>query len=449
MRASALAFLVGFALAFLLPGSWLFAPPAAATAAADAAGRRFACPMFCVLREEPGDGRCPICGMELAPIDDTPRLSRTARERIGLAVRPIERVPLVRDLELLGVVVPDENGLFALSARAHGWIVSLAARETGVEVEAGEVLAELDSPELILAQEEFLAARDLDPGARDAARARLVELGVAPPDVERILTRGSPLRAVPLRAPAAGVIARRGVTLGAHVRAGDELFALRDLSRVWIDLLAFPAEADLLAVGTPVAVASSGDAPLVGAVSFVDPEVDPLRRTRRVRVELENRRRRDGSWSLVPGMRVHARARVRLGQAGRPRLGASAPRPCLALPRSAVLETGRRAGVYVLHAIGSDGAPRLDLDPEALPGDLRYRLVEVEVGPPARRADAEGDADLVPLLAVRPAPAGEAPLALREGVLVATSGALLLDSQEELAGRRSLLAPRPREARRP
>lgn len=449
MRSSLLAFLAGVALAFLMPERWLFAPPESTALQLDGQGRRYTCPMFCVLRQDPGDGRCPICGMELALVDDTPRLDRTARSRIGLAVSPLERVPLVRDLELLGVVAPDENGLAVLSARAHGWIVSLAARETGVEVAAGEVLAELDSPELILAQEEFLATRELDRTAREAARSRLVELGVAPVDIERLLEGERALRAVPLRAPAAGVIARRGVTLGAHVRVGDELFALRDLSRVWVELLAFPSEAEPLAVGTPVTIELPGGGSLGGAVGFLDPQVDPLRRTRRVRVELENRRRPDGSWSLVPGMRVRASAHIALGEDGRPRPGARDPRPCLALPRAAVLETGRRAGVWVLHAVDEEGRPRLELDPDRLPGDLRYRLVEVEVGPPARRAGASGPADLLPLLAVRPEPGGAAPLTLREGVLVATSGALLLDSQEELAGRRSLLAPHPPEARRP
>ena len=191
---------------------------------------------------------------------------------------------------------------------------------------------------------------------------------------------------------------------------------------------------------------------LLGSVVFVDPVVDRASRTRRVRVDVANWRRPDGTWSLAPGSRVSATLRVALDAAGRPTSGA--PQPALALPRSALMRSGERDVTYVLYRDRQhpDGRRyrQWDLDPARLPAEVGYELVQLEVGPLAQRADVAQSEWYYPVLRVvagsGSSSAASAPLTeLREGQVVVVEGGLLLDSQAQLAGRPSLYYPLGRE----
>ena len=458
-----LALVAGLSLAWVLPASWLFVPDESAAAGSND-GTRYACPMFCVVLDElPEDPRCPVCRMELAPISDSATLDKHEQWISGLQGVALTRMPLVRELRLYGEVAYDEQRIQVVSSRATGWIEELTRRVTWEEVEEGEVLVEIFSPELQEAQQELLVARGLGDEVLAAAREKLtVRYGLDRRDVDAVLVAGAPLRRLPYRAPRSGVIVRRSAVQGAHVTAGQELFVLVDLEHVWLQFEVFESDVRWLSLGSDVELRADwpsepgNSGVLDGKVVFVDPVVDRMSRTRRVRVEVANWRRADGTWSLAPGSRVSATLRVALDAAGRPTSGE--PVPALALPRSALMRSGERDVTYVLYqdVQRPDGTQhrRRDLDPARLPAKVGYELVQLEVGPLAQRADVAQSEWYYPIVRVISGRADRSdPLAplteLTDGLLVVTQGALLLDSQAQLAGRPSLYYPLGRAAADP
>ncbi|MEE8467662.1 MAG: efflux RND transporter periplasmic adaptor subunit, partial [Planctomycetota bacterium] len=212
-----LALLLGLGLAWVLPARWLFVPDELASAK-EADSTRYACPMFCVVLDElPEDPRCPVCRMQLAPISDTATLDRHEQWISGLQGVALTRMPLVRELRLYGEVAYDEQRIEVVSSRMTGWIEELTRRVTWEEVQEGEVLAEIFSPELQVAQQELLIARGLGEEVVAAAREKLsVRYGLDMRDVDSVLVAGTPLRRLPFRAPTSGVFVRRSAVQGAH-----------------------------------------------------------------------------------------------------------------------------------------------------------------------------------------------------------------------------------------
>lgn len=458
------AIVLGFGVAWTLPEDWLFVEKRVSRAGGAGADTEYACPMFCtILSELPEDEACPVCGMELGPVSPEALLDRHERKMVGLQAERLNTYPLHHELELVGEVEFDEREVTVVSARAAGWIEKVSSRATWEAVADGEVLLELYSPEIYAAQRELLVAQHIDESMRGSAREKLELFGLSDEDITKTLVDGRANRRIPIRSPRAGVLVRRGFNEGAHMRAGDELFAVADLRRPWLQLEAFERDLPWLVVGRRLELRSGveGAASIDAEVAFVDPVIDRRARTTRVRVEVTNRMLPGGKWALMPGQRVEATARIGIGADGRPFEDDRDPAFVLALPRSAVIHTGERSVVYVLYRNEEDAQGEkmrvYDLDPDALPRQVGYELVEVLVGPLGQRADTNGRGLYYPLIEVVPpaapidpvsgAMSGEETLQrLEAGHVVVTHGAMLLDSQAQLAGRPSLLYPGGRGA---
>lgn len=472
IAAAAVGLLLGVSVVFALPGSWLFVEPAPAAAshAAAHAKTQYACPMFCVIMDHlPESGKCPVCGMTLTRVSSESTLNAQERRMIGLEVEPVRRIPLARTLRVVGEVDYDETRLFRITTRTAGWLETVWVDTTWAEVQRNEPLAAIYSPELYQAEQEYLvawrAARN-DSSDRGAARTgdllhtarrRLELLGVGPREIEDLGASGHPRDSVVLRSPIHGVVVERRAVEGSSVEKGATLYTVADLDRVWIQALVFEADLPWVRTGQSVRLEIEGRTePMVGEVAFVDPAIDRLARTARVRIEVDNAPSEGGVRPLRIGQRVDAWIEARLDDRGMlvpP--GQSPRRDPLAVPRSAVLRTGERELIYVLYTERDtpDGRERdYALDPEALPDPLYYEPVQIRTGPLSRRLGDFGLVEYYPILAVVPPPPQTDPetgesvpvLSLRritEGVAVVTHGNLLLDSQAQLAGRPSLLFP--------
>ncbi len=311
------------------------------------------CSMHPQIRAD-GPGQCPICGMDLVPASslqesdaaDAVMLSDRARALAKIVTAPVQQSeasasgrPLVARVEV------DETRLRNVTSWIGGRIDRLHLRATGERVRRGQVVATLYSPEvysahqdLLVAKRQFMRMEDAAPAARtgaeaalEAARERLRLLGVEGAQLEELEAAEHPTRAVRIRADAGGTILERVATQGSYVRPGAVLYRVADLGRVWVQLEAYERDLPLLRVGAHVAFEfpSLPNRVLEGEVAFVDPVVDPRRRTAQVRVSVRNE---DGA--LRPGM---------VGEATLHVSGSSQ----LTIPASAPLFTGHRSLVYV------------------------------------------------------------------------------------------------------
>lgn len=365
----------------------------------------------------PRPGRCPICGMALVPVETRaethPRRLTMTEEAARLAdieTSPVLRRPVAKEVRMVGKVAYDETRLGVIAAWTGGRIEKLYVDYMGAAVRKGQPLAELYSPELVSAQAELIeavrAAREMGPEGdsllrrmsgetADAARTKLRLLGLKPDQIAAIEKRGEASERITVRAPAAGVVTERMAVEGMYVSAGEALFKVADLSRVWVMLAAYETDLAWLRVGqtaTFVAANLPGER-FEGRIAFIDPVLDPMSRTARVRVEAENREGRLKPETFVDAV-------VKTGRLE----SDEAP---LTIPATAPLLTGERAVVYV----------RV---PDAATPTFEGRVVAL--GPRA------GDAYIVRE-------------GLREGEEVVTRGAFRIDSDLQIRARPSMMTP--------
>ena len=469
--ACVLGVVVGALLVFLLPASWVFVQPDshAGHVAADGAAQ-YACPMFCVVMDhKPENEKCPVCGMSMTVVSGQSTLDRAEQKMIGLEADSVRRMSLVRNLRIVGEVDYDETKIARITTRVGGWLETVWIDSTWASVSKGEPLAAIYSPELYAAEQEYLVAwraAQNDTSERGtmrptsllrAAERRLALLGVGEQEIAELQKSGTPRDSVVLRAPFGGVVVERGALEGASVAKGASLYTVADLSKVWVQGLVFESDLPWVRVGQSVRLeAEGGSGPMEGVVAFVDPAIDRVSRTARVRIEVDNAPGETGDPPLRIGQRIDAWVHAEVDARGRLSApSADSPTPPLAVPRSAVLRTGERSLVYVLFTEEeTDGGLQRNyhLDPDELPEKLWYEPVQVRVGPVARAGGDGAVAEYYPILGVVPPKPVTDPdtgetrevLSLRrlsEGVTVVSKGNLLLDSQAQLAGKPSLLFP--------
>jgi len=364
------------------------------------AGMELYCPMHPhIVRPVPEKGAetplCPICGMPLAarkkatalplPPGVTGRV-QLSPERVRLAgITTEEIVPrkLSVTIEAAGNVVYDESRLSRIVARTSGYLEKLYVSETFRTVREGEPLALVYSPELYTAVRELrLALKSGSSGELAAgAREKLLLLGVGEPEVDEIVKADAATPRLVIRSPRGGHVIHRAVVEGAHVNAGDTLFEVADLSRVWIEGDVYEKDIPFLREGLDVeaSVEAFPGKVFSGTLSLVHPHLQVETRTDQVRFALAN-----PGHLLRPGMFATVRIAAPVAED-----------EVLAVPESAVIDTGTRKVVYV----------------EREPGIFEGRLVTL--GP---RAGGH-----YPVLS-----------GLEKGERVATAGAFLVDAETRL-----------------
>ena len=278
-------------------------------------------------------------------------LSDTDRRRIGVTFTTVERSSLDRLVRTVAQVTYDETRVTQIVPRIDGYVEQLYVNATGQPVARGQPLFAVYSPLLVTTQQEMLLARRLVDqvagGTADAvegaasllesARTRLLYWEVPPEVVAEVLRSGTIQRTVTLRSPVSGVVVEKSVLAGQRVMAGEVVYKIVDLSRVWIEGEVFEPDLPSVRVGQRVTAefpALPGEE-RSGRVSYVYPTLNPETRTARVRVEMANPDRR-----LMPGMYATFHF-------------SAATERVVNVPRSAVLVTGKRTLVFVRDSAGT------------------------------------------------------------------------------------------------
>lgn len=273
--------------------------------------------------ESAGPGK----GLELSPY---------RRQLLGVRFATATRRDLSRSLRGFGRVEVDERQLADVTLKFEAYVESLSVAETGRAVRAGEPLLTLYSPDLLAAEEEYLAAthNSGDGEARPlqtAAARRLRLWGLSAEDLERLRARGTSAGRMVLRSPTSGVVLEKSVVAGSRVMAGAVLYRIGNLGRVWVQAQFYENEAPFVAVGQPatVTLAALPGETIEGRVSFVAPRVEEKTRTLQARVEVANPR-----LLLKPGMFADVGVERSLGAV-------------LSVPSTALLVSGEHRYAFV------------------------------------------------------------------------------------------------------
>jgi Cu(I)/Ag(I) efflux system membrane fusion protein len=292
-------------------------------------------------------------GMDYIPVyadeqDDpgTVKVSLDKIQRIGVRSEMVAERTIVREVRGAGRVEHDEARLTIVALRTEGFIEQLFVNKTGQHVKQGEALFRVYSPQIQSAQTDLIVAvRSLGrmPGAEaekalEGAMLRLRNLGVPQQRIDEVRASGTNPRTIDWPSPSDGDVIEKNVIEGQRVAAGDELYRIADHSSVWV--IADVAESDIasISVGTKVRLTlrAMPAEPIDGVVSFIYPELKPETRTAQVRIELPNL---DGRLKTAMYADVVLEA------------GAGA-KPVVAVPDSAVIDSGSRQAVLVVKGEG-------------------------------------------------------------------------------------------------
>ncbi len=418
-----LSIIAGAILLFVL--GWKLSPspePASDEVEAEEAaenGTVWTCSMHPQVRQ-PEPGSCPICAMDLIPLEEDDqeddselpvlRLSERSIALMNIRTTPVTRREAHVALRLPGRVEADETRLSVVTAWFSGRADRLVADFTGALVQSGDPLLELYSPEIFTAQEEFLQAlRTYQSRPGDStrrllgdARKKLSLLGLSPQQLEELESSEEATTHLTFASPSSGFVVERLVTTGQYVEKGAPLYSVADLSTVWVQLEAFETDLPFLRTGQVVEVSLPALPGKVfeGEGDFIDPVVDARKRSARVRVALANE-----DFRIKPEMLARGKVRVKMDGSGAV-AGDDADGP-KKIPVTAPLFTGKRSLVYV----------RV-LDTERPTFEAR----EVTLGP--RVSDGYIVLD-----------------GLEEGELVVVNGQFKIDSELQIRGRPSMMAP--------
>ena len=302
------------------------------------------------------------------------QLSDDEQKAIGVETVQVKRQTIRREIAAPGKVVEPETGIDTIKARSSGRIDKLLINVTGGMVNRGDAVAQIYSPEVSTGDEYRLALRNRQrlTGTKDfqaigdadelvrSSRKRLEQSGLTSGQIEQIAS--STEKAVPVTtiSPISGVITKRNVTEGQYVNEGDVLFEIVDLSTAWVEVNLFEYDVPLPRTGQTVKITSpslagnsiEGTVSLLqpslilppvtnsrwssieGAVSFGQASVDPQNRALMARIQVANPQMR-----LRPGMYVQVSFDT-------------AATNVVAVPRSAVLDTGKGKVAYIAKGNG-------------------------------------------------------------------------------------------------
>lgn len=272
---------------------------------------------------------------------------------LGLQSAVVEVRTFDQPVRTTGRVVADERRITYVQTKVEGWIEETIGNFEGQQIQKGQPLFTLYSPDLLATQQEFLIAlkaqHDFDKSEFDvvrnsggslveATRRRLQLWDLTPQQIAELERTGKAQKVITYYAPASGVITARKAFPGMRVMPDVALYTLADLSTIWVEADAYESDLANIRIGMKGEVTLLDNKTQAGRVTNINPLIEPTTRTAKVRLEFSNPK-----LSLKPGMFVNVS------------LDAKLP-PQMVVPRDAVIDTGMRQLVLV-----DDGNNRFSL----------------------------------------------------------------------------------------
>ena len=313
-------------------------------------------------RDKPG--KSPM-GMDLVPVyandeatsaksnERTPgtvMIPPNVQHNIGVKVAPVTIGALQQTVTAVGNVAYDEESIVHIHPRVSGWVDRLFIKSQGEQVEEGQALYTLYSPELVSAQEEYvLAIKRGDARLIDGAAERLRTLGLSKSVIEALQKTRRVTQTVTFNAPQSGVVEALNIREGFYVQPGTTLMSIAQLDTVWVIAEVPEKYAQIIAPHNSAVVTLDEMDHASGAkweshVEYIYPSLSETTRTLKVRIPLNN-----NNHTLKPNMFAHVGIKPTQRKAA------------LLVPRSAVIRTTEGAKVVLSDGDGNFKSVRVTL----------------------------------------------------------------------------------------
>ncbi len=333
-----------------------------------------------IIEKEPGN--CPICGMKLTPIKSTQKntaqkksgerkilywrapmnpneiYDAPGKSKMGMDLVPVYedeggasgvvtvdgsvlqsmnvKMDIVKTKKLSPVVYTngyldtDETREYAVTTKINGWIEKLYINYVGQKVVKGQKLVDIYSPELVAAQQELLTALAYNKGASvlENAKRKLELYDVSKSEIDNLIKTKKVKKYITLYAPFNGTVISKKVLQGDRIKAGSEIMKVANLTKLWLKADIYESDLDKIQLGNKAKIYFSYKPGKVytGKISFIYPTVDPVTRTVKVRIDLDN-----SNEELKPSMFANVE------------ISGKEFKPTPVIPETAVIRSGKSA----------------------------------------------------------------------------------------------------------
>jgi len=266
------------------------------------------------------------------------------------ATVPVEKGRLVRTIQTIGTIDYVEPLVGDVTLKIDGWLEKLYVDYEGQPVHRGDPMFDVYSPDLVATQQDYLLSLQALQQARQTnnaavlesaeqnvstARQRLRFWDVSDQQIDELARTGKTRKSITFYSPFKGIVVEKHAFAGKFMRAGQLLYRVAGLSKVWVYVFAYQNQIHCVfeGQGATLRLANLPDRTFRGKVIYIYPYLDPKNRAAKVRLEFDN-----PGLLLKPGMFADILLEPH-------RMGTG-----LKIPQSAILRTGERSLVYLSEA---------------------------------------------------------------------------------------------------
>jgi Cu(I)/Ag(I) efflux system membrane fusion protein len=227
------------------------------------------CSMHPQIRQnEPG--ACPICGMDLIPLEENtsnnPYVLEMSEEAVKISQIQTTKVSSEgqgsSNLEISGKIEVNESNSASLVTHIPGRIEKLYVSFTGEKVSKGQKIAAIYSPLLITAQKELLEAQKIkgnQPQLFEAAKNKLKYWKITDKQIEEILSSQEVIETFNIYAAYSGVVKRKQVSVGDYLTEGKVLFDVQNLNNLWVVFDVYERDIQQVKVGDVITFSTTSN----------------------------------------------------------------------------------------------------------------------------------------------------------------------------------------------
>jgi Cu(I)/Ag(I) efflux system membrane fusion protein len=294
-------------------------------------------------------GLCPICKMPLAKttIDNSKwNLIKLSKDQIKLGNITTDTVRMgtvFDEKTLTGIVAVNENLVQEISSRFAGRIEKLYYKIPGQEVKVGDLIYEIYSRDLMLAEEEYIAAGNN--ALKMSSKNRLLLWGLTEDQIGNLAKVNEAEIVTPIYSKVSGTITDIPNKEGDYVDEGSVIFKLADLHSLWVEAQIYASDMNGLSEGDHVIVTTEAfpEEVIDGTVDFMNPEFQSESKISLIRVNIPNPQRK-----FVPGMMASVVLKSKSHSA-------------VTLPAEAVLQNGKFSHIWMRNPDGSFEARKVEI----------------------------------------------------------------------------------------
>ena len=294
-------------------------------------------------------GLCPICKMPLAKttIDNSKwNLIKLSKDQIKLGNITTDTVRMgtvFDEKTLTGIVAVNENLVQEISSRFAGRIEKLYYKIPGQEVKVGDLIYEIYSRDLMLAEEEYIAAGNN--ALKMSSKNRLLLWGLTEDQIGNLAKGNEAEIVTPIYSKVSGTITDIPNKEGDYVDEGSVIFKLADLHSLWVEAQIYASDMNGLSEGDHVIVTTEAfpEEVIDGTVDFMNPEFQSESKISLIRVNIPNPQRK-----FVPGMMASVVLKSKSHSA-------------VTLPAEAVLQNGKFSHIWMRNPDGSFEARKVEI----------------------------------------------------------------------------------------